>query len=89
MASSDLRHAPATKQDVSTLMYSDGLAAVSVFIENMPNAAATNMLSRKGATVSVTRLVHGPNEARHLVTVIGEVPPKTATEIAANISYAQ
>lgn len=89
MAASDLRHAPATKQDVSTLMYSDGLAAVSVFIENMPNAAATNMLSRKGATVSVTRLVHGPNDGRHLVTVIGEVPPKTASAIAANISYAQ
>ena len=89
MAASDLRHAPATEQDVSTLMYSDGLAAVSVFVEDMPNAAATNMLTRKGATVSVTRLVHGPDKARHLVTVIGEVPPKTATAIASNISYSK
>jgi len=87
MAASDLRHAPATKQDVSTLMYSDGLAAVSVFIENLPNEAATNMLTRKGATVSVTQLVHGPDKARHLVTVIGEVPPKTAAQIASNVSY--
>lgn len=89
MAASDMRHAPATKQDVSTLMYSDGLAAISVFVENMPNAAATNMLTRKGATVSVTRLVHGPNKAKHLVTVIGEVPPKTATAIASNIAYSR
>ena len=87
MAASDLRHAPATKQDVSTLMYSDGLAAISVFVEDLPNDAATNMLSRKGATVSVTRRVTGPNEAHHLVTVIGEVPPETATAIASNVSY--
>jgi len=89
MAAADLRNAPATKQDVSTLMYSDGLAAVSVFVENLPNEAATNMLTRKGATVSVTRLVSGPDQASHLVTVIGEVPPATATEIASNISYTQ
>ena len=89
MAASDLRHAPATQQDVSTLMYSDGLAAVSVFVENLPNEAATNMLTRKGATVSVTRLVSGPDKARHLVTVIGEIPPETATEIASNVSYAK
>jgi len=89
MAASDLRNAPATKQDVSTLIYSDGLAAVSVFVENLPNEAATNMLSRKGATVSVTRLVRGPDDVRHLVTVIGEVPPETATQIASNVSYSK
>lgn len=89
MASSDMRHAPATKQDVSTLMYSDGLAAISVFVEDMPNAAATNMMTRTGATVSVTRLVHGPDKKRHLVTVIGEVPPKTAAAIATKVSYSK
>ena len=89
MAASDLRHAPATKKDVSTLMYSDGLAAVSVFVESMPNKAATNMMTRKGATVSVSRLIHGPNRERHLVTVVGEVPTNTATSIAQSITYSE
>lgn len=89
MAASDLRHAPATQQDVSTLMYSDGLAAISVFVEDFPDEGEPKMLTRKGATVSVTQLVRGPDKARHLVTVIGEVPPKTAAQIASNISYSK
>jgi len=90
MAASDLRHAPATKQDVSALIYSDGLAAISVFVETMPAAsvgADSNMISRNGATVSVTEAVMGPNDAKHLVTVVGEVPVTTASAVAKSISY--
>ncbi len=90
MAASDLRHAPATQQDVNALIYSDGLAAISVFVETMPAAsvgAESNMISHNGATVSVTQAVMGPNDAKHLVTVVGEVPAKTASAVAKSISY--
>lgn len=87
MAAADLRHAPATQQSVSALIYSDGLAAISVFIESMPSSASTNMISHKGATVSVTQSVRGPNNAQHLVTVVGEVPAKTASAVAQSITY--
>jgi len=90
MAASDLRHAPATKQDVNALIYSDGLAAISVFVETMPAAsvgAESNMISRNGATVSVTQAVMGPNDAKHLVTVVGEIPAATASAVAKSISY--
>lgn len=90
MAAADLRHAPATKQDVNALIFSDGLAAISVFVETMPAAsvgADSNMISRNGATVSVTQAVMGPNDAKHLVTVVGEIPAKTASAVAKSISY--
>lgn len=87
MAASDLRHAPATNQDVSALIFSDGLAAISVFVESMPAVSPTKMISRKGATVSVTQPVNGPNNAQHLVTVVGEVPAKTASAVAESITY--
>ena len=45
---------------VNTLMFSDGLAAFSVFIEDMPPAGAADMVSRNGATVAVTHLTEGP-----------------------------
>ena len=87
MAASDLRHAPATNQDISALIFSDGLAAISVFVESMPSAGSTNMITRKGATVSVTQSVLGPNDGWHLVTVVGEVPAKTASAVAQSITY--
>jgi sigma-E factor negative regulatory protein RseB len=87
MASADLRHAVATKKDVNTLMYSDGLAVFSLFIESMPDKAAIDMIARSGATVSVSRLVSGPNNQEHLVTLVGEVPPKTARSIASSVTF--
>ena len=68
MASWDIRRTPSTLKSINTLMYSDGLAAFSVFIEAMPPAGAGEMTSRHGATVAVTNLILGPDDERHLVT---------------------
>ena len=69
---------------VSTLVFSDGLAAFSVFIEAMPEGGAGNVVSRRGATVVLTHARSGREQA-HLVTVVGEVPVATARRVAAGV----
>ena len=64
MASWDIRRTPSSLKSVDTLMYSDGLAAFSVFIEDMPEAGANELVSRSGATVAVSEVVAGgPQDA--------------------------
>ena len=70
---------------VSTLVYSDGLAAFSVFIEDLPRGGAGSVVSRRGATVVLTHLASGGG-GEHLVTVVGEVPVATARRVAAGVS---
>jgi sigma-E factor negative regulatory protein RseB len=72
---------------VNTMMFSDGLAAFSVFIEDMPPAGAADMVSRNGATVAVTHLTEGPDAGPHLITLVGELPTATARQIAQSIRY--
>jgi sigma-E factor negative regulatory protein RseB len=84
MAASDIRSTP-TLKSVDTMMFSDGLAAFSVFIEDMPPAGAASMVSRRGATVAVTHLVADPQSAHHLITLVGELPTATAQRIAESI----
>jgi sigma-E factor negative regulatory protein RseB len=72
---------------VNTMMFSDGLAAFSVFIEDMPPAGAADMVSRNGATVAVTHLTEGPEADPHLITLVGELPTGTAERIAQSIRY--
>jgi sigma-E factor negative regulatory protein RseB len=88
MASWDIRSMPSSEKSVDTLMYSDGLAVFSVFIEDLPENGATNLVSRSGATVAVSEVVKGgPKDAHHLVTVVGEIPTATAQRIAQSIRY--
>lgn len=70
---------------VSTLVFSDGLAAFSVFIEELPRGGAGSVVSRRGATVVLTHLASG-GSGEHLVTVVGEVPVATARRVAAGVS---
>ncbi len=72
---------------INTMMFSDGLAAFSVFIEDMPPAGAADMVSRNGATVAVTHLTQGPQADPHLITLVGELPTNTAERIAQSILY--
>jgi sigma-E factor negative regulatory protein RseB len=89
MASADVRRRPDNLASINTMMYSDGLAAFSVFIEDMPKSGAASMVSRAGATVAVTHLTPGPNNQEHLVTVVGELPTATAQRIASAIEFRQ
>jgi sigma-E factor negative regulatory protein RseB len=71
-------------QRVGQVVYSDGLAAVSVFIEpiELRREAVHPGLSSMGAVNIFTREL-----ANHVVTVVGEAPPKTVRKIAENVEY--
>ncbi len=80
MASDDRRHKPASGEHVTSLMYSDGLAAFSLFIEPMPRRGAARMVSQNGATVAMTHAVESA-KGYYLVTLVGEIPLDTAQAI--------
>lgn len=67
---------------VSHIVYSDGLAAVSVFIEPLPKARTTRSLSHQGAVNIYIRPV-----ADHMVTVLGEAPAATVMQIANSLEF--
>lgn len=65
------------------LMYSDGLSAFSVFIE--PVAQAGQGTSKRiGSTAIVSQYIKVSGQV-FLVTVIGEIPPMTAQQIAISV----
>jgi sigma-E factor negative regulatory protein RseB len=67
---------------VQHLVYSDGLASVSVFIEpSDPQAAPMKGLAKVGAAFAFSRAMDG-----HQVTAVGEVPPVTLEAIAASVT---
>lgn len=67
-----------------TLTYTDGMAAFSVFIEKIADQQYEEIAAQKGATVAVTRIVKYPS-GDHLVTVVGEVPMKTAKRLTLSV----
>ena len=71
-------------QRVGQIVFSDGLAAVSVFIQPMathPEPVRVG-LSNMGAVNIFTREL-----ANHVVTVVGEAPPVTVRRIANTVEY--
>jgi sigma-E factor negative regulatory protein RseB len=69
---------------VSHLVFSDGLASVSVFIEMpAPGRAPVTGSGRSGVASAFSTVVQG-----HQVTVIGEVPPATLKYIATGLTPA-
>jgi len=67
---------------VSHLVYSDGLAAISVFIEPLPKTLPTRSLSHQGAVNIYVRL-----KSDYMVTALGEVPAETVMRIADSLEY--
>lgn len=67
---------------VQHLVYSDGLASVSVFIEPAdPRAQPMKGLAQVGGAFAFSRALDG-----HQVTAVGEVPPVTVEAIAASVT---
>lgn len=67
---------------VSHIVYSDGLAAISVFIEPLPKTRPVRTLSHQGAVNIYVRPV-----ADHMVTVLGETPAATVMQIANSLEF--
>ncbi|MET0534365.1 MAG: MucB/RseB C-terminal domain-containing protein [Steroidobacter sp.] len=67
---------------VQHLVYSDGLASVSVFIEPAdPRSQPMKGLAQVGGAFAFSRALDG-----HQVTAVGEVPPVTVEAIAASVT---
>lgn len=82
----EVRRTLHSSRTVEQVVYSDGLAAVSVFIEPLSaeDKPARFGLANLGATNIYTREV-----ANHLVTVVGEAPAASVQRIADAVNYRQ
>jgi sigma-E factor negative regulatory protein RseB len=81
---SEMKRTQGGSSEVGHVVYSDGLAAVSVFIEPMASKATLPQpgLSRQGAINIYSRLIAG-----HLVTVVGEAPAESVKTLAESVDY--
>lgn len=71
-------------EPVTHLVFSDGLASISVFIEPLSGSQEDRpALSSRGA-IQVYSKVNG----NYLTTVVGEAPPRTVMQIANSVRYA-
>ena len=79
----ELKRRIGESKPVGQVVYSDGLAAVSVFIEPLEGrSAARTGLASMGAIHIYTREV-----ANHMVTVVGEAPALSVQRIADAVEY--
>jgi sigma-E factor negative regulatory protein RseB len=80
-----LQPMPGSPMPAQHLIFSDGLAAISVFIEpSSPSGPRPPETSSMGSANAYSTSVNG-----HLVTAIGEVPAATVREIANSVAPAQ
>ncbi|MCK6186969.1 MucB/RseB C-terminal domain-containing protein [Pseudomonas sp. EYE_354] len=73
-----------TKATVDSLMYEDGLARFSVFLEPISDVSVTETRTQLGPTVAVSRRLNTVDGAM-MVTVVGEIPIGTAERIALSV----
>lgn len=75
------RRSAVSKEMVSCLVYGDGLARFSVFLEPLRGAVAEDARSQLGPTVAVSKRM-STDEGDVMVTVVGEIPLGTAERVA-------
>lgn len=80
----EMKRTQGGSSEVGHVVYSDGLAALSVFIEPMANKTSLPQLglSRQGAINIYSRQIAG-----HLVTVVGEAPAESVMKLAESVAY--
>ena len=74
-----------TKGALATLMYTDGLAAITLFVDKADGQQDMPGMSQQwGVTAAVVRYLT-TDSGRYRVTVVGEVPLMTVEKIAASV----
>ena len=81
LINSSVRRDPARDSTISSLMYDDGLARFSVFLEPVKDDSGADVRTQLGPTVAVSRRLNTP-KGKVMVTVVGEIPLGTAERIA-------
>jgi sigma-E factor negative regulatory protein RseB len=79
----NMQQMPENKQSVAHLLYSDGLASVSVYIESYDKQSDT----LTGASQMGAVNAYGNILANHHVTAVGEVPRSTVELISRSVAY--
>jgi sigma-E factor negative regulatory protein RseB len=80
----EMRRLRGGKEPVLHMVFSDGLAGISVFIEKAQDSSYVHSgLSGQGAAHVYGRIV-----GDYLVTVVGEVPSRTVIQVADSVRYA-
>jgi len=81
MANRSAQSLPGSSEPVAHLVFTDGVASVSVFVEpRRANTAAEQGPARVGSSSAFSTVVDG-----HQVTAVGEVPPNTVQFIATQV----
>jgi len=81
------QHSPASSEPVAWLVYGDGLARFSVFLEPLRGAVVEDARSQLGPTVAVSKRM-STAEGDMMVTVVGEIPLGTAERVALSMRAA-
>ncbi|WP_460137410.1 MucB/RseB C-terminal domain-containing protein [Pseudomonas sp. S1_E04] len=84
LTNSSTRQDAHTKAIIDSLMYEDGLARFSVFLEPINEASVTETRTQLGPTVAVSRRLNTV-DGEMMVTVVGEIPIGTAERIALSV----
>jgi sigma-E factor negative regulatory protein RseB len=87
LTGAEQRSSQSASQPLTWLMFSDGLARFSVFIESLPGATVEDVHSQLGPIVVVSRQMQGASGSV-MVTVVGEVPLVAAERVALSMHLA-
>jgi sigma-E factor negative regulatory protein RseB len=81
MATRSVQALPGSSEPATHLVFTDGVASVSVFVEaRKPDAKPNEGPARVGSSSAFTTVVDG-----HQITAVGEVPPNTVQFIATQV----
>lgn len=81
------RPSPVSSDSVDCLVYDDGLARFSVFLEPLHDAVVADARNQLGPTVVVSRRLT-TDDGDVMVTVVGEIPAGTAERVAMSMRAA-
>jgi sigma-E factor negative regulatory protein RseB len=81
LSNTSQRKSSASNASVTSLLYADGLAHFSVFLEPLNGASARDTRVQLGPTAAVSRRLSTP-DGEVMITVVGEIPLGTAERIA-------
>ncbi|WP_019140879.1 MucB/RseB C-terminal domain-containing protein [Noviherbaspirillum massiliense] len=74
-------HAPATQREVSQIVFSDGLAAISVFIEPGTQSRTEGFMQQGAMNIM------GKRQGDFWLTIVGEVPSAAIKQVANSIEF--
>ncbi len=78
------RPSPVSEHEVDALIFSDGMASFSVFVEPDKGRILSQSSENIGALAAVSKIYRDDDEYYH-VTVVGEVPLSTAERVAVSV----